>query len=324
MLGLPACLPQVLLSFFKMCFWFFTICTAAAVVVLMPFNIKVHGSVDSEPDGPDNSTDAAAAAGRLAFGLLLAPAPAPAAPGTGNATTPPTLIELLTDPTTSLSLHLLFTYFFTLLALYILYRAFNHFLLSRQLFSLELVHSVSSRTVLVSALPRHLRGERALAEYFERLGWGVESVSCVREIGGLSDLLDKRTAALLQLERAWVDFVGNPATIDSSLFHKSSAPSPSGSPRPSTSATEPLLATLEIPGRKRPQIRAGGNGWAFWRGWVDKIAFFEGEFLKWDDRVKEIRKDGRFQASGAAFVTMESMADAVRLSWLSSRGLVAG
>jgi hypothetical protein len=304
---------QVLLSFFKMGFWFFTICSVAAAAVLMPFNIKVHGSVDSEPDDPDNSTASALVYGSLRS--LAVTSPILAAPGqAANGTVPPTLIELLTDPTTSLSLHLLFTYFFSLLALYTLYRAFNHFLLTRQLFSLELVHSVSSRTVLVQAIPRHLRGERALADYFERLGWGVESVSCVREIGGLSDLLDKRTAALLELEKAWVQFVGNPATIDSGLFHKSSAPSPTDSPGQDAAPTDlaPLLATLEIPGRRRPQIRIGGNRWAIWRPFVDKIGYWESEFAKWDDRVKEIRKAGRFEASGAAFVTMESMADAVR------------
>ena len=296
-----------------MCFWFFTICSVAAAAVLMPFNIKVHGSVDSEPDDPDNSTASALFHGGLRS--LVNSSPILAAPGQPtNGTVPPTLIELLTDPTTSLSLHLLFTYLFSLLALYTLWRAFNHFLLTRQLFSLELVHSVSSRTVLVQAIPRHLRGERALADYFERLGWGVESVSCVRQIGGLSDLLNKRTAALLELERAWVEFVGNPATIDSGLFHKSSAPSPSGSPGQDATPTDlaPLLATLEIPGRRRPQIRIGGNRWAPWRPFVDKIGYWEGEFARWDERVKEIRKAGRFEASGAAFVTMESMADAVR------------
>lgn len=308
-----ACFVQVLLSFFKMCFWFFTLCTVAAVAVLIPFNVSVHGSVDSEPDDtPDNSTapDYSASTTALIFQALKAHAEQPSR----NSTTPPTLVELLTDPTTSLSLHLLFTNVFAFLALYTLYRAFNHFLISRQLFSLELVHSVSSRTVLVSALPPHLRGERALADYFERLGWGVESVSCVREIGGLSELLNKRTRALLELENAWVEFVGNPSNVDSNLFHQSSAPSPSGSPRPSDGPASERLPLLEIPGRRRPQIRVGGNKWAFWRRKVDKIVYFEEEFSKWDQRVREVRREGRFEASGAAFVTMESMADAVSLS----------
>ena len=85
---------------------------------------------------------------------------------------------------------------------------------SRQLFSLELVHSIPARTVLVTHLPGSLRAERPLAEYFENMGLAVESVTVCREVGSLKRLLDKRTTALLELEAAWTNYVGNPSTVE--------------------------------------------------------------------------------------------------------------
>lgn len=72
---------------------------------------------------------------------------------------------------------------------------------------------------MVSALPPHLRSERALAEYFEGIhiglegdvgGLGVESVVVVRAVGGMKELLERRTRALRTLEKAWCDWLGNP------------------------------------------------------------------------------------------------------------------
>ena len=67
--------------------------------------------------------------------------------------------------------------------------------------------------MLVTNLPAHLRGDRALADYFEACGWTVESVSVCREIEALRRVLQRRTDALLQLESAWADWVGNPANV---------------------------------------------------------------------------------------------------------------
>ena len=53
-----------------------------------------------------------------------------------------------------------------------------------------------------------------MAEYFENIGLAVESVSVCREIGTLKTLLDQRTEALLELENAWVSYVGNPSTVE--------------------------------------------------------------------------------------------------------------
>ena len=73
------------------------------------------------------------------------------------------------DATTYLFVHLMFTYLFALFALYFVYQNYRRFIRPRQLFSLELVHSIPARTVqieiLVTDLPNYLQGDRPLAEY---------------------------------------------------------------------------------------------------------------------------------------------------------------
>lgn len=80
----------------------------------------------------------------------------------------------------------------------------------RQLFSLDCAQAIPNRTVLITALPEQLKSEKLLAEYWESLGMTVESVTIGRKVGNLKRLLEERTAKLLELEAAWVDYVGNP------------------------------------------------------------------------------------------------------------------
>lgn len=157
---------------------------------------------------------------------------------------------------------------------------------------------------MVTHLPLHLRGERALAEHFESMGMSVESVSVCREVDSLKPLLDKRTSALLKLESAWVKYVGNPSTIESY--------------DPSAYATAPLIdvdssglesqqARFVIPHRKRPTLRP-----RWFQRKVDAIEYLDIQFHEADEEVKKRRKMGKFKATHAAFVTFEKMSSAVR------------
>lgn len=208
-------------------------------------------------------------------------------------------LGLISDANTYLSVHLVFTYLFTCLALYFIYKNYRRFLRSRQLFSLELVHSISARTIMVTNLPQHLRGERPLAEYFEGMNMSVESVSVVREVGSLERLLGKRTRALLQLENAWVAYVGNPSTVEEydpennaivNLIDSESGPT----------------NRLVVPHRQRPTIRPG-----WFRPQVDALEYLEKQFSEIDEIVKRRRRTGKFKATKTAFVTFEKMSSAV-------------
>ncbi|KZT00325.1 DUF221-domain-containing protein [Laetiporus sulphureus 93-53] len=266
----------VLLNFFKMSFMLFSICSVFAVTILMPLNLR--NNIDIGDGSEDNETDWRT--------IIAAP---------GNSTSRDWL-DLVSDANSYLSVHFLFTYLFTILALRAIHHNYKRFIRARQLFSLELVHSISARTVMVTHLPKHLRSERAVAEYFERMDLSVESVSICREVETLKRLLDKRTATLLKLEAAWVKYVGNPSIID--LERESRRLLDAGE-----ADIEPVHPV--VPGRRRPTIHPS---WFSRR--VDALKYLDEQFQMADELVQKQRRTGRFKATHVAFVTFEKMSSA--------------
>ncbi|OSD04375.1 DUF221-domain-containing protein [Trametes coccinea BRFM310] len=275
----------VLLSFLKMSFWLFASCSILAAAILMPINLKNNIDIG---DGREDAGDDWFAADPPSN------TPPKDSPPSGD-----NWFDLISDANSYLSVHLLFTYVFTILALRAITKNFQRFIRSRQLFSLELVHSVPARTVMITHLPPHLRSEPALAEYFEQMDLPVESVNICREVGSLRRLLDLRTEALLKLESAWVDYLGNPSQV-----------------APRTVANHPLEDTdtasiesqpeqLVLPNRKRPTLRPG-----WFKRKVDAIEYYEQKFREADELVKKRRRSGRFKATHVAFVTFEKMSSA--------------
>jgi len=212
-------------------------------------------------------------------------------------------LDLISNANSYLTVHFIFTYLFTFLALRFLYRNYRRFIRSRQLFSLELVHSIPGRTVIVTSLPNHLRSERALAEYFENIGLGVESVTVCREVATLKSLIDLRTKALLKLESAWTKYVGNPSVVESY--------DPSENVIPSLSEREPSVLENQhgrfvVPHRQRPTLRPG-----LFSKRVDALEYLEAKFVEADEKVKKWRRTGKTKATHVAFVTFEKMSSAV-------------
>ncbi|MCO5565398.1 hypothetical protein L7F22_019071 [Adiantum nelumboides] len=190
----------ILLNFFKMGFWTFLFLSLWSCCVLIPVNYHDHGSMEGvapgeepQPEKPGNFTELNSLPGD------------------------PSLPWLWRLPQLSLyhSTHLLSTYIFTALILRSIYKGYNKFVRSRQLYALDLLQSIPARTVEVRNLPDHLRKERDLAEYFETMGYAVESTVVVREVRGLKDMLTRRANALYQLEKTWCDWLGNPTTAES-------------------------------------------------------------------------------------------------------------
>ncbi|GAA6009728.1 hypothetical protein JCM10207_004170 [Rhodosporidiobolus poonsookiae] len=217
LVGLDA---AVLLSFLRTGFYFFLTCSVLAFAILVPIHYRENGTLEDVPNTNDTTS----------FMSLLSSAPSfhP--------------LDLTLDPlaknpkmkhgsTLFLTSHLVFTYLFTILALVYLHRNWKRYLPLRQLFSLELAASVPARTVMVTALPSHLRSERALADYFEAIqlnpssasngreqgapaGLAVESVTVTRAIGSMRELLERRTKALRTLEEEWSRYLGNPVPVE--------------------------------------------------------------------------------------------------------------
>ncbi|EAU86779.2 membrane protein [Coprinopsis cinerea okayama7 len=266
------------------------------ILQIVGLDAAVHNKdLEDEDDWPGGSND-----WPILLGSRFTPLnPTPVEPpknGTGS----PDWLDLISDANSYLSVHLMFTYLFTILALYFTYKNYRRFIRSRQLFSLELVHSIPARTVLVTNLPHHLQNERTLAEYFEHMDLAVESVTVCRDVGSLKTLLDRRTKALLRLERAWTDYVGNPSTVESY--------DPDGTYLDGDVESGPPLsaqARFVTPHKPRPTIRPRWFGRK-----VDALEYLEAEFKKADELVKERRRRGKFRAAGSAFVTFEKMSSA--------------
>lgn len=189
------------------------------------------------------------------------------------------------------------------MALYFIHRNYKRFIRARQLFSLELVHSIPARTVMVTQIPPQLRSEKTLAEYFENMGLSVESVNLCREVGSLKNLLDRRTDALLKLESAWVAYLGNPADVEphASVNHETSPLIDLDAPE-----VEAQRKRLVVPHRSRPTLRPTWFGQK-----VDALEYLEEEFKKADEAVQRRRRLGKFKPTETAFVTFEKMSSAV-------------
>lgn len=289
----------VLLNFFKMSFQLFTLASILALCILMPVNYRNNIGLDDEDDDDGNNNEGEDPASTRLFRLLVDP-PKNVPPGDD-------WIGRLNDANSIQTLHLLFTYAFTFLALRFIHRAYQNFIRSRQIFCLQLAHSVPARTVMITNLPEHLRGERSLAEFFENMELGVESVSLVREYGTLQGLIRNRTDALLKLEAAWTSYVGNPSaveTYDPSLNVRSDPVTP-GRFDGDTEDEESQRTRLVVPQRSRPTIRTT------WFGRKrDALEYLEQQFQQADEAVQRKRRSAKFKATPVAFVTFETMSSA--------------
>ncbi|KAJ1305006.1 hypothetical protein OPQ81_000049 [Rhizoctonia solani] len=290
----------VLLSFFKMSFYLFSVCSLVAICVIMPMNYSLNGKPSGDPDEDGSWLST--------FQLLTAPPSNPIPLGSFAPKKPQdrSWLDLISDASSHLTVHLLLTYLFTGLTLRFCARNYSRFVRARQLYSLELVHSIPARTVMCTQLPLHLRGERTLANYFESMNLRVESVSLCRAVNSLDVLLAKRTDALLRLENAWTDYVGNPSIVESydpSLNVRGDAVS-------SRVANEDGgesggLPRLVVPHRPRPTLRPSWFGRK-----VDALEWLENKFREADEAVRRKRRLGKFEATDVAFVTFEEMASA--------------
>jgi hypothetical protein len=259
------------------------------------------GGDDNDWPSPQNLTSISSFIFSQGTNLTVLNSTSPNKPGNHTNFPGKDWLDLISEPNTYLGAHLFFTYLFTILALYFLYQNYRRFIRTRQLFSLELVHSIPARTILVSDLPTHLQGERPLAEYYENMGLSVESVNVCREVGSLKELLDKRTAALLELEKAWVNYVGNPSTVEEYNPEEASLTAPDAE----SGSNFMQQGRFVIPHRKRPTIRP-----RWFKPKVDALEYLETQFTLADELVRKRRRIGKYKATQSAFVTFEKMSSA--------------
>ncbi|KAL8956214.1 MAG: hypothetical protein Q9183_006377, partial [Haloplaca sp. 2 TL-2023] len=212
-------------------------------------------------------------------------------------------------PSSLLWMDLVFTYFFTILAMYLLVTTTQKIIRVRQEY-LASQTTVTDRTIRLSGIPLELRNEEKIKKTIENLEIGkVESVILCRDWKELDDMVAQRLVFLRKLEEAWTVHLGHSRT-QSTQTSRQRAQS-----RAADRQDVPLLhdeddadQTHVMPyGRDRPKTR-------IWHGFlglqsrrVNAIDYFEERLRRLDEQIRNTRMK-EFKAMPLAFVTMDSVA----------------
>lgn len=188
----------VFLGFFKMSIKILAVCVVFAFTIISPVRYKYTGRVDI-PDGDDDGENK------------------PSNDVMGNVTglyrrkLSEWIIRFLKtsgqdDYHSFLWMYTLFTYVFTFVVLYSLYRQTTKIIAMRQNY-LGQQSSITDRTIKLSGIPPILREEEALKRHINSLGVGeVDVVVIVKEWKALNDLFHTRKHMLRNLEVQWVEY----------------------------------------------------------------------------------------------------------------------
>ncbi|KAH7058463.1 hypothetical protein BKA57DRAFT_449336 [Linnemannia elongata] len=207
-----------------------------------------------------------------------------------------------------------FTWVFSLLTLFTLWKSYEGYVTIRRKFMLQRAKTITNRTVMVVGLPNHLQNDRALATFYESLGAGnVESAHVVRHVRTLKRLIEQREHALKQLERAYTHYYGNPSKFpgydpDKILADNERALTEHIEEMEDHGAVTTESSSLLRPsprGKKRPTTRLGL--WGLFGKKVDKIDHCREVFATLDKAVQKMRMSRIFATTAVGFVTFEEM-----------------
>ncbi|TIB61736.1 hypothetical protein E3P78_02670 [Wallemia ichthyophaga] len=286
----------VLLNFLKMSFWFFSVAAAITCPILVPINYKKYGTWEASDDSDEGDNSSTLQSNYVTIAETLSRIssndPWDALRDNQGKWRKVVDVFVLSNIDPYLGLQLIFTFFLSILALKFVHKNYLRFTRQRQLFSLELVHAISARTVMIESLPLHLRDEKALTEYFDSISLQVESVSLVKDVESLDELLSRRTKALLELEAEWCKYLGNPS--------RATYLTP-------TSDLETPSSLLTVQGKSRPTTRSGFMGFSGIK--IDKLRMLERRFENLDTIVKTSRKS-EYKNTHVSFVTFENASSA--------------
>lgn len=208
--------------------------------------------------------------------------------------------------------YLVFTYAFTVLALYFIVTETKKIIRVRQDY-LGSQSTITDRTIRLSGIPPELRSEENISEIIEKLQIGkVESVTLCRDWREIDNLMDERAYILRKLEEAWTIHLGHqdvPRNVESSSGAETV---PSGTEGEEVfyqhehdhlmGGSNNHVAEHEKP---RPTTR-------IWYGFlklqskkVDAIDYYEEKLRRVDEKIKDARKK-EYKPTALAFVTMDS------------------
>ena len=284
------------LAFFKMSIKLFGVMFLVTCAILAPINKHFVGlPTFSEPDDPNKPS----LLSQLDLALVNWETVA-------NATT--TAGRGYITKTSYLWAYLVFTYFFTGLAIYLMTSETKKIIKVRQDY-LGSQSTITDRTIKLSGIPLELRDEGKLQDLLEKLEIGkVESITLCRDWKRLDQLMEQRAYTLRKLEEAWTVHLGRQKT--KAMIQPQSVEN--GEPNHEGSSGEQENDTLLGDGHvtsyehPRPTMRL----WYGFLGWqsrkVDAIDHHEERLRQLDDKIMAARKK-EYAPTPLAFVTMDSI-----------------
>ncbi|CCC69274.1 hypothetical protein NCAS_0C02840 [Naumovozyma castellii] len=280
----------VFLGFFKMCikllasYCFFSIC------IISPIRYHFTGEYD---DGSDNNK----------FGLMKR----------YLKVSQDMPIEAPERANLYLWMYVIFTYFFTFLAIHMLLTQTKLTVSTRQSY-LGRQNTITDRTIRLSGIPIELRDMQALKNRIEQLKIGtVSSITICREWGPLNNLFHYREKVLKLLELKYSECPPHLRSRESypETYHLG-RDDETPTTLPDVSNAEPgdeedntLYAEVSL--KERPTMKVGLFG--LFGEKIDAIDHLESQLKFIDQEINDARKK-HYSATPTAFVTMDSVANA--------------
>lgn len=283
----------VALLFFKMGFVYLSLASVWAVLVLIPVNYYYNGTVDGVSSG--EALESLRTSWHVS-GVAVAL-------GKHKHTHPPLGPRVLSRDALYENTQLASTYFYTILAFYVIWRTYNVFIQYRQGYASWQVRSQTARTVEVRHIPDHLSNEPALTTYFGALHLEVESVHILQDTKVLDRLLLCRIQVLRRLERTWSRYVGDPCQARS-YDPRIIAQETNAIRAPPVPGAAPIVGAAVKAPRARPTLRR-----RWWGDRVDAIDQLSYEFAEADRAVREQRQRALVHGH-TAFVTFAHASNA--------------
>ncbi|KAG9238556.1 hypothetical protein BJ875DRAFT_32374 [Amylocarpus encephaloides] len=287
----------VFLSFFKMSIELFGIMFILACAVMAPIN-KTYVWLPT-PGNPKNPHPQANLSSRQLDGTLSL--------GFG-----PEIVTMdqgkQKEDIRYLWAYLIFTYFFTGLAMYFMTRQTKRIIQVRQDY-LGSQSTITDRTIQLSGIPLELRSEDKIKEFLEKLEIGkVENVTVCRDWKRLDEMMDKRLYLLRNLEEAWAVHQGRRSLKQLRVTlqpnpHANGEESEQEDAHEQDNLLNNHVVAYENP---RPTTRIWYGLFNLQNKKVDAIDYFEEKLRKLDDKIIEARKK-EYNATPLAFVTMDSI-----------------
>lgn len=203
--------------------------------------------------------------------------------------------------------YLVFTYFFTGMALYFMTSETKKIIKVRQDY-LGSQSTITDRTIKLSGIPSELRSVEKLKELLEKLEIGkVENITICRNWHTLDRMMDQRASTLRRLEEAWTVHVGRSQSKRLGIAEPGSNGSHSGEAS-SDREDDNLLGGSHITAydQPRPTTRMWYGVLNLQSKKVDAIDYYEEQLRKLDEKIVAARKK-EYTPTPLAFVTMDSI-----------------